>query len=224
MPRPIDDSGFAGRAPTPAERWRAAWLGLCGLAAAVLLTAWLFGRATPEAVVPAPVALQPSASTAHRVAGAGSAGGTHPGSSVGSALPPVPPSATPTTLPTPGVPGALTRDDIDELRRDLAGRPDAEAELQRIVAYRDFAAHWAHFVERRDAQASPAELRPMAEALDRQLDQRWRRHEVTAAEAALIKSALLDVLQPDADRRLAELQTWRTQGPGTASSDSGATR
>lgn len=223
MPPPVNRSEPpCSQPPLPAVRWRAAWLGWFGVVAGLVFTAWLVGRGPP------PTSVGPVLDVARSARAASPVGADPIDAAAGAAMPivrpspVVPPAARETT--TPDAAAGLTAQEIADLRAELAGRPDAEAELQRIVDYRGFAARWTHFIERRDAGAPTLELRPSAQALDRELDERWRRHEVTAGEAALIKSALLDVIEPDAADRLERLQAWRAHGPGAPGPSSGAPR
>jgi hypothetical protein len=103
----------------------------------------------------------------------------------------------------------LTAEQHQQIREALADHPQRDVEIARVTAYLQFAAQWQHFLARRAAGVGAEELKPLARGLDAELDARLQRHEVTAAEAAQIKAALLDVLAPDAASRQTALQQWR---------------
>lgn len=110
---------------------------------------------------------------------------------------------------SPAIPAGLSADQYQQLRDSLAGHPQQEAEVARVVAYLQFANQWQQFQQRRAAGAPPSELQPLARALDAALDVRLQQREMAAAEAMQVKAALLDVLQPDASTHAAALRDWR---------------
>jgi hypothetical protein len=119
-----------------------------------------------------------------------------------SALPP----ATQTESPPPGV----SAQDWRTLQHELAQRPE---ELRRVADYFVFADQVQRF--RALGNTPAAERRALARLIDDGLDQRLRQREVNAAEARLIKIAVLDVLvEADGPRRQA-LAVWEA-GVGSA--------
>lgn len=103
----------------------------------------------------------------------------------------------------------LTAAQHQQIREALADHPQRDAEIARVTAYLQFAAQWQHFLARRAAGVGADELKRLARGLDAELDARLQRREVTAAEAAQTKAALLDVLAPDAASGQTALQQWR---------------
>lgn len=125
-----------------------------------------------------------------------------------------PPAEVAAAAPPPGV----SADDWRKLQAELAQRPD---ELQRLNDYFVFADQAQRFrALDRPAPGQPAahaERLALARALDAGLDQRLRQREVNAAEARLIKIAVLDVLvDGDAPRRQA-LAAWEADVAQAAS-------
>jgi hypothetical protein len=99
--------------------------------------------------------------------------------------------------------------ELQALRRELADHPDGEAEVQRIVAFLNFSREWARFDEvRRSGSANLDSLRLQAAQLDGALAERWRRSEITGAQALQLKSVLLEVLVDDPNSRRAALSDW----------------
>lgn len=103
----------------------------------------------------------------------------------------------------------LSAEQLQQLRDTLADHPDREAEFARIVAYLRFGSDWQRFLERRATAPVAAETRALAQRLDADLDARLKNREVTQGEALQIKSALLEVLTPDAGARSTQLAQWR---------------
>jgi hypothetical protein len=178
---------------------------LVGAAAAIGVLVWLLapaGRETREVVVPAGVAAPGTAGgEPARVAGTPPAGATP-----GAARPSLP--ATPAE---PAVPEGLSAEQWRELRQSLAEHPEREAEIARIVAYLQFSARWQRYVQLRTGGAPAAELQALARPLDAGLDAHLLRRELGGGEALVMKTALLETLEPDAAARAAALQAWRTR-------------
>ena len=89
------------------------------------------------------------------------------------------------------------------LRAELASRPE---ELQRVAAYLDYSAALREFGA---LPAGSAEKRRLAARLDAGLDERLQRREMSAGEARLVKTALLETLEPDPAARDAALARWQ---------------
>jgi hypothetical protein len=101
-------------------------------------------------------------------------------------------------------PPGVTAAQWARLRAEFARQPE---ELRRLADHFAYAENLRRF---RAAQG--AERRALAEALDAGLDARLRQREMTAAEARLLKVALLDTLVPDdAATRSAALERWQAQ-------------
>jgi hypothetical protein len=115
-----------------------------------------------------------------------------------------------------GVPAGLTPEQYRELRATLADHPQRDAEIARVAAYLQFTAQWQAFQQQRAAGVIDDGLRALARTLDEGLAQRLAQREVTAGEAAFVKAALLDVLQPDAASRDAALKAWRAEADAAA--------
>lgn len=130
---------------------------------------------------------------------------------VAAAAPSAPPAIAPATASAAPPPG-VTPEQWAVLLAELQGRPDAAAETDRLRAY--FA--WSDAVQRwRGARHDPA----LAGAVDAGLHDRLARREVSAAEARLLKAALLETLEPDPARRPAALQAFDAGLPATAGPD-----
>jgi hypothetical protein len=121
------------------------------------------------------------------------------------------PPAEPAPPALAGVPPGVSAEQWVRIEREHAGRP---AELRRLIDYLVYAD-----VMQRFRAAAVDQRRPLAQALDAGLDERLARREMTAAEARLVKIAVLDVLMPGDDGgRAAALQRWQAavQPPATA--------
>lgn len=160
-------------------------------AAAVLWAGrWFFTAAEPVAGVSGPPAVAAGATNA-------GAAGQAP---VATTAPPAAAAAHP-----PGV----TAEQWAALEAELRTRPDGAAERHRLIAYFS----WADAVQR--WRAAPQDAR-LAAVVDAGLGQRLHNREVSAAEARLLKAALLATLEPDATRRAAALQAYEGSLPTTA--------
>jgi hypothetical protein len=125
-----------------------------------------------------------------------------------------PPKDSPTTLSgepplRPLQPPGISEDQWRQLHRALETHPYREAELSRITNYLSFLARVDRFRLLRGEGTSAAPLTRLAAQLDGELDGHVDRGELGGGEALLLKAALLDVTEPDADRRGAALQAWR---------------
>lgn len=104
-----------------------------------------------------------------------------------------------------GTPAGVTPAQWQALQLEMRARPDGAAELARIAEY----LRWSDLVQRlRVPITDDAERLRLARAIDAGLDARLRAGEVSAAEARQVKAATLEVTQPDAAARAAELQRW----------------
>jgi hypothetical protein len=132
------------------------------------------------------------------------------------------PAATAAIVPRPGdaadtdIPAGLTPEQYRELRATLADHPQRGVEIARVAAYLQFTAQWQAFLQRRATGAIDDDLRALARTLDDGLGERLAQREMTAGEAAFVKAALLDVLQPDAAARDAALKAWRAEADAAA--------
>ncbi|MCI1191511.1 hypothetical protein MOJ79_06625 [Calidifontimicrobium sp. SYSU G02091] len=114
------------------------------------------------------------------------------------------------------IPAGLTPEQYRELRATLADHPQRDAEIARVAAYLQFTAQWQAFLQRRAMGAIDDDLRALARTLDDGLGERLAQREMTAGEAAFVKAALLEVLQPDAAARDAALKAWRAEADAAA--------
>lgn len=135
------------------------------------------------------------------------------------------PSSQTSTQSRSSSPGPAVRAlDLAALRRSLAGRPDGEAETQRIVAF-------ARFRDRMDAYAQDKDRMPAAEQSQTareilaELPEHVARNEIVPVQAEALTAALLIDAEPDPVAREIQLQAaqrqWdayarRTVGPSPA--------
>jgi hypothetical protein len=162
---------------------------LAAASAAVLLWAgrWFFTAPAPE-----PLATVPG----------------RPAVVSGAATPAAAATATPAAAPGTHPPG-VTAEQWAALEAELRTRPDGAAERSRLIAYFT----WADAVQRWRAAPQDATL---AATVDAGLGQRLQQREVSAAEARLLKAALLATLEPDETRRAAALQAYDSSLPTPA--------
>lgn len=106
-------------------------------------------------------------------------------------------------------PPGVTAEQWAALEAELRTRPDGAAERSRLIDYFT----WADAVQRWRTTPQDAAL---AAAVDAGLDQRLQNREVSAAEARVLKAALLATLEPDATRRAAALQAYEGGLPTSA--------
>jgi hypothetical protein len=110
------------------------------------------------------------------------------------------------------VPAGLKPDEWRQINESLKDHPQRTQEIARAVGYLQYSRSLARFQGLREQTKGGAptdELRALATQLSDVLDERTANAEVSAAEAQLIKISLLEVLQPDAAQRHAELRTWQ---------------
>jgi len=100
--------------------------------------------------------------------------------------------------------------DIDALRKTLASRTDADAEIGRIVAFARFRDRVAAY-GRDKARMSAAERAQLARQILADLPEHVARNEVLPAQAEVMTAALLGDAEPDPAAREAQLQTAREQ-------------
>lgn len=130
-------------------------------------------------------------------------------------IPPPPATAqTSSTAPVQRTVGpAEQRLDVDALRSSLAGRPDAEAEVQRVVAFARFQDLLARYGEAR-ASGSDKDKRALAQQILGELPAHVQRNEIVPVQAqaqALSASILADTYTDPATRDAAiqsMLQEW----------------
>ncbi|WP_088504406.1 phospholipase C accessory protein PlcR [Burkholderia ubonensis] len=120
-------------------------------------------------------------------------------------------AAADTPAPTTVAPGpAERRLDLDALRRSLAGRPDADAELQRIVAFARFRDAIAAYGNGRD-RLPPAERAALARRILDELPEHVARNEIVPVQAEALSVALLTDANADPATRGAAIQSMRQQ-------------
>ncbi|KVX08780.1 phospholipase C accessory protein PlcR [Burkholderia ubonensis] len=120
-------------------------------------------------------------------------------------------ASTDTPAPTTVAPGpAERRLDLDALRRSLAGRPDADAELQRIVAFARFRDEIAAYGNGRDRLPS-AERATLARRILDELPEHVARNEIVPVQAEALSVALLTDANADPATRGAAIQSMRQQ-------------
>jgi hypothetical protein len=193
---------------------RVVWAGLAAVAAAATMSLWvshggrevaggagaaLAGSSVPTPPIDAQASTQPGPVAALESAPSSVPAPPAAGGASASA------KGTTTTAPAP----LLSTEELAEVRRALADHPDAEAEVQRVVAYLQFTRQWQRLLAARQAGADPQALRTLAASLDAALPQHLLRRELSAAEAGLVKGTLLEVLVPDSARRAAALGEWQ---------------
>lgn len=120
------------------------------------------------------------------------------------------PPATP-AKETGAEPGPAERAlDLAALRRALAGRPDAQAELQRIVAFARFRDLVAAYGNRKQ-DMSAAERTRLARQILAELPEHVARNEILPVQAQAMTAALLMDADPDPLTRSADLEASRRQ-------------
>jgi hypothetical protein len=108
----------------------------------------------------------------------------------------------------------MTAQQWQQLNDSLRDHPDRDAEVARISAYMAYQADLQRY---RDLRSQPGgnsagtEAVQLAITLDAGLDTRLQRNEISAQEAVLIKGALLETLESDAQRRKLMLDEWRAR-------------
>lgn len=120
-------------------------------------------------------------------------------------------ASTDTPALTTVAPGpAERRLDLDALRRSLAGHPDANAELQRIVAFARFRDEIAAYGNGRD-RLPPAERAALARRILDELPEHVARNEIVPVQAEALSVALLTDANADPATRGAAIQSMRQQ-------------
>lgn len=114
------------------------------------------------------------------------------------------PAASNAAAPPPGVTVAQWA----QLRAEMANQPNGHAELRRLTEYFVYADVLQRFRRLHAQGGSLVEQRALAQQLDRGLDDRLQRREVSAADAQRIKAAVLEVTLPDVSQRQHELALW----------------
>ncbi|NHV26782.1 phospholipase C accessory protein PlcR [Burkholderia sp. D-99] len=138
-----------------------------------------------------------------------------PAQAASSGTPAVTASAQPGTADAFGS-GAATpgpeerRLDVDALRRSLAGRPDAEAEVQRIVAFARFRDEVAAYGDRRNSLPQ-AERAALARRILDELPDHVARNEIVPVQAEALSAALLTDTEADPATRSAAIRSMRAQ-------------
>ncbi|WP_323123033.1 phospholipase C accessory protein PlcR [Burkholderia alba] len=127
-----------------------------------------------------------------------------------------PSALAPAATPVANAPGpAERRLDLAALRRSLAGRADAGAELQRIVAFARFRDQVAEYGRDR-ASLSDADRRALARQILDALPDHVARGEIVPVQAEALSAALLIDAEPDPATRSAAVQSMQRQWDGYA--------
>ncbi|TCW82957.1 phospholipase C accessory protein PlcR [Burkholderia sp. SRS-46] len=100
--------------------------------------------------------------------------------------------------------------DLDALRRSLAARPDADAELQRIVAFARFRDTVTAYGRGRNSLPE-AERAALARRILDELPEHVARNEIVPVQAEALSAALLTDVHADAATRGAAIQSMRAQ-------------
>ena len=117
---------------------------------------------------------------------------------------PAPAPAMPAAPAPVALPPGVSAEQWAALRTEYADRP---AELRRLADHFAFADELDRFRSGRADGRSAGQL-ALARSLDAGLDERLRERELSAAEARLIKIAVLEVLVDDEDQRRDTLGRW----------------
>ncbi|MDN7934373.1 phospholipase C accessory protein PlcR [Burkholderia metallica] len=100
--------------------------------------------------------------------------------------------------------------DVDALRRSLAGRPDADTEVKRIVAFARFRDAVAAYGDRRNV-VPQAERAALARRILDELPDHVARNEIVPVQAEALSAALLTDTEADPATRSAALRSMRAQ-------------
>jgi len=100
--------------------------------------------------------------------------------------------------------------DVDALRRSLAGRPDADAEVNRIVAFARFRDEVAAYGNRRNSMPQ-AERAALARRILDELPDHVARNEIVPVQAEALSAALLTDTEADPATRSAAIRSMRAQ-------------
>ncbi|WP_176041648.1 phospholipase C accessory protein PlcR [Burkholderia stabilis] len=111
----------------------------------------------------------------------------------------------------PATPGPEERRlDVDALRRSLAGRPDADAEVKRIVAFARFRDEVAAYGNGRNSLPQ-AERSALARRILDELPDHVARNEIVPVQAEALSAALLTDTEADPATRGAAIRSMRAQ-------------
>lgn len=130
----------------------------------------------------------------------------------------------PSSAPVPDPPPAgMTPSQWRDLQDALKDHPGHVAELRRVAAYMAFKDTLARFQTAREQASDGPELQALAQQLDAELPTHLAQGNLSPAEAHALKGAVLQVLEPDTDRRFERLAQWaqaqpQPQGPAVATS------
>ena len=119
----------------------------------------------------------------------------------------------------PAQPPGIGAEQWQQLVEEMSARPDGAAELSRLAEYFGFADAVQAFRRARVQPGSPAELQALAQLIDAGLDTRLQRREVSGGEARALKTAVLEVLQPDLVTRQALLAQWQSRPAALSPAD-----
>ncbi|KVZ19612.1 phospholipase C accessory protein PlcR [Burkholderia cepacia] len=100
--------------------------------------------------------------------------------------------------------------DVDALRRSLAGRPDADAEVKRVVAFARFRDEVAAYGDRRNSLPQ-AERDALARRILDELPDHVARNEIVPVQAEALSAALLTDTEADPATRGAAIRSMRAQ-------------
>ncbi|AJY30590.1 phospholipase C accessory protein PlcR [Burkholderia thailandensis 34] len=100
--------------------------------------------------------------------------------------------------------------DLAALRKSLAGRDDAQVQLQRIVAFARFRDRIAAYGEGRNSMPA-AERARLARQILAELPEHVARNEIVPVQAEALSAALLADATADSDTRGAAIQSMRQQ-------------
>lgn len=100
--------------------------------------------------------------------------------------------------------------DVAALRKEFAGRPDAQAEVQRIVAFARFRDRVAAYGAGKDGMSATERTRLAREILA-ELPEHVARHEIVPVQAQAMTAALLTDAEADSAARAAQLEASRRQ-------------
>ena len=124
----------------------------------------------------------------------------------------LPAPASPTSSPAGTPPYGLTQGQWQQLQQALADHPQRDAEMARIGAYMQYmnaAERFRHLRQQAAGAAPSAELQALARTLEAGLQDHLDRGEMTVGEALLLRSATLEVLEPDNALRQQALAVWQ---------------
>ena len=121
---------------------------------------------------------------------------------------PAAPAAVPATPAAAEVPPGVSPEQWAAIQAEVARRPDAAAELQRLRDYLGWSDALSRFRDARTGGAASPEQLALAREIEQGLGERIRRAEVSAGEARQIESAILALTLPDEAERSERLRQW----------------